>query len=46
MIKRIGYDFEWFQWEGMKYLLCIYDVNLQIFKDVKNQIYVMRFWSI
>lgn len=36
MIKRIGYDFEWFQWEGMKYLLCIYDVNLQIFQDVKK----------
>lgn len=34
MIKRIGYDFEWFQWEGMKLLLCVYDVKLEAFKDI------------
>ncbi|RCK59144.1 Alpha-1,2-mannosyltransferase MNN21 [Candida viswanathii] len=34
MTKRIGYDFEWFQWESMKLLLCIYDVKLEAFKDI------------
>ncbi|KAL6454402.1 MNN21 Alpha-1 [Candida maltosa Xu316] len=36
MTQRIGYDFELYQWESMKLLLCIYDVQLDIFKGIKR----------